>query len=267
MLKIQQFIARNRRNRLIAKINNYCLEFNRNYENFDYNFYSNGEYALLKRISDDLSIKIIVDVGANIGEYATLAAKIFPCAKIYALEIVPYTAVQLKAYCKDHANIDVFNIGLSDAEGQEQVKFLPQDYLLSTCVDNLLEISTGIQTQVIDCSVTSGDKFCLQNKIGLIDFLKIDVEGYEHKVIQGFREMLSSGKIRVMQFEYGWASIITKFLLKDFYDYLESFGMKVGKVYPQYVDFNKYHFADETFLGANYVAVSSSEKSLIERLS
>jgi len=42
--------------------------------------------------------------------------------------------------------------------------------------------------------------------------------------------------------------------------------MKLGKIYPNYVDFREYRFQDEDFLGPNYLAVHSSLESLIESL-
>jgi len=58
-----------------------------------------------------------------------------------------------------------------------------------------------------------------------------------------------------------------KFLLKDFYDYLRAFGMKIGKIYPNYVEFRSYTLQDENFYGPNYLAVHSSEELLIKALS
>ena len=112
-----------------------------------------------------------------------------------------------------------------------------------------------------------GDIFCAEKGIDNIDFLKIDVEGYEHKVLKGFEGILKRGGIKVIQFEYGYVNIDTHFLLKDFYDYLQSFGMKLGKIYPSYVDFREYEYKDEDFYGPNYLAVHQSCKSIIDLLS
>ena len=88
-----------------------------------------------------------------------------------------------------------------------------------------------------------------------VDFLKLDVEGAENRVLQGFANALQDRLIDVIQFEYGRANIISKFLLYDFYVLFQKYGYKVGKIYPNYVDFREYSSDDENFLGPNYLAV------------
>jgi FkbM family methyltransferase len=51
------------------------------------------------------------------------------------------------------------------------------------------------------------------NDIEFIDFLKIDVEGYELYVVQGFEDYLS--KIKIIQFEYGGTYIDANIRLID----------------------------------------------------
>ncbi len=60
-----------------------------------------------------------------------------------------------------------------------------------------------------------GDEFLAREGIGRVDFLKLDVEGAEHLVLQGLNEYLQKGRIRLVQFEYGLVNILTHFLLRD----------------------------------------------------
>jgi hypothetical protein len=85
-------------------------------------------------------------------------------------------------------------------------------------------------------------------------------------VLQGFAGMIDAGRIDVIQFEYGTGSIVTKFMLKDYYALLASNGYALGKIYPNYVEFRDYHFRHEDFTGPNILAVRSSRKDLIEML-
>jgi hypothetical protein len=43
-------------------------------------------------------------------------------------------------------------------------------------------------------------------------------------------------------------------------------GMKLGKIYPNYVDFRDYSFIDDRLEGPNYLAVDSREERLISLL-
>lgn len=47
-----------------------------------------------------------------------------------------------------------------------------------------------------------GDAYCQQHGIDRIDLPKIDVEGAEHLVMDGFGDMLS--KVGVIQWEMAW---------------------------------------------------------------
>jgi len=51
-------------------------------------------------------------------------------------------------------------------------------------------------------NVMALDEYCAEHNVQEIDFLKIDVEGFELAVIQGAKNMLASG-IKCVQFEYG----------------------------------------------------------------
>ena len=65
--------------------------------------------------------------------------------------------------------------------------------------------------------VIRGDDYCEKHEIDSINFLKIDTEGSEHLVLQGFDRMLTGKKIDVIQFEYGNINIESKFLLYDYH--------------------------------------------------
>jgi hypothetical protein len=71
--------------------------------------------------------------------------------------------------------------------------------------------------------------------------------------------------VSVVQFEYGWGNIVTKFLLRDYYSYLEQRGYRIGKLFPESVRFREYRFQDEDFIGPNYVAASSEMAALLSR--
>ena len=114
----------------------------------------------------------------------------------------------------------------------------------------------------IDCEVTSGDAFCAARGIAAVDFLKVDVEGAEHLVFEGFAGALQERRIRFIQFEYGRVNILTGFLLKNFYELFARHGYVVGKIYPDYVDVREYDLGDEDFLGPNYLACRHDEPLL-----
>ena len=52
-------------------------------------------------------------------------------------------------------------------------------------------------------NVRTLDSICEQEKVDTIHFLKIDVEGHELQTIEGASNLISSGSIDFIQFEFG----------------------------------------------------------------
>jgi Methyltransferase FkbM domain len=111
-----------------------------------------------------------------------------------------------------------------------------------------------------------GDDFIKKSEITEVNFLKIDIEGAEYDALLGFEQTIKDGKIKAIQFEYGYINITTKKLLVDYYDFFEKQGYVLGKIFPKIVEFRKYEFKYEDFLGPNYIAVKKSEVELISAL-
>jgi FkbM family methyltransferase len=64
--------------------------------------------------------------------------------------------------------------------------------------------------------------YIIENNIQNIDFLKIDTEGYELNVMQGFEEYLKI--VKIIQFEYGGTFMDNNTKLSDVINYLEENG-------------------------------------------
>ncbi len=241
-----------------------CRDFLNAYENFNYDIKVNGELRILKTLEKEFSESAhIFDVGANVGDWALLAASCFPNATIHAFEIVPQTFQKFSKNIENNKAIVGSNIGLSDFEGVLDIRYFPDDTGSSGFTDHV----QNKPFEMIKGSVISGDFYMEKQEISNIEFLKIDVEGGEHKVLKGFSQALNRQRIDVIQFEYGTVNITTKYLLADYYKWFGEKGYVIGKIFPDYVAFKEYEYADENFIGPNFLAVKKSRKDLIEKLS
>ncbi|MCG8321237.1 MAG: TonB-dependent receptor [Cytophagales bacterium] len=117
--------------------------------------------------------------------------------------------------------------------------------------------------QKLVIELVRGDDFMKKHKIDYIDFLKLGIEGAEFDALKGFENSIKHTNIKAIQFEYGYINISTKKLLIDYYKFFESNGYIVGKIFPKLVEFRKYDFKYEDFLGPNFIAVSQSDSRLI----
>jgi FkbM family methyltransferase len=234
------------------------------YANVCFEMDVNGERRVLSVLAAR-GADCILDVGANVGDWSIAAAGLAPRARIEAFEIVPDTAEELRRHLAavGASAVNVNAIGLSDADGTVEVAHLPGFSQGSSAA----VVQPAGEVQWRTCRVQTGDGFCAEHGIDHVDFLKIDVEGLEGRVLAGFHRMLSSAQIDVVQFEYGHLNASVRFLLGDFYDLFDGHGYAVGKIYPDRVDFHDYDaWRDENFKGPNYLAVRRELTELIGRL-
>jgi len=261
-MRFKNFYKRNCRNILFKVIVAIGESVKKIYENRNYNCETNGEEFLLQKFVGK-NIRVIFDVGANIGSWTNLCTKYHPNANIYSFEPIPETYKALEIIGRTNDKIHTYNIGLGSENKNVEFKFYQESHELCS----QFSFKHGEASKTISVTLKAGDSFMLESKIEVIDFLKIDTEGADLDVLKGFIETLKNKKIRIIQFEYGQINIVSKNLLYDFYQFLESHGYVVGKIYPKFVSFKKYKYSMEDFLGPNYLAVHESEVDIIKALS
>ncbi len=262
MPTLKQLFKRHTHNGFFKALAGFGRSMNRLYENRNHDPYSNGEWTVLKKLAQ-FSPGVIIDAGANVGNYAQMAHRACPGATIYAFEPVPSTFQTLVENTERIPAIHPLCQGLFSQEEQKTINLFD-----SHTHSSLYDIQ-GINyapTQQQTINLLRGDDFLNQNDVKQVDFLKMDVEGAEYEVLLGFEESLKKGLITTIQFEYGYINISTKKLLIDFYQLLESHGYRVGKVFPKQVEFRSYAFKHEDFIGPNFLAVKESETKLISAL-
>jgi len=251
-----------RDSRLTRLLAGFSLRVINHYENYSADFRTNGEFAILEKLATR-DLKVFFDVGANLGEYAAELARSFPGAAIHSFEIVPEIAASLRANVGHLPGVRINDFGLSDEAGELDVK----RYAGPTGVNSIYDFPHEGESEWIKGRVITGDAYVKEHGIRHIDFLKMDVEGAEPRVLRGFSETFRAGKIDIVQFEYGQVNIITKHLLRDHYAFFEELGFVVGKIYPKRVEFRDYELRHEDFLGLNYLAVRKERRDLLELLS
>jgi FkbM family methyltransferase len=239
-----------------------CRSLVRKHENLDYNFDTNGERVLLKKLST-LRFSTIFDVGGNVGDYSVMLREYFPGAELHIFEIMADNRALIEGKLKGQNDVFINDFGLSNEDGVVRVKYYGEGSGLSS----LHDFPHQEESKWVECPVRKGDGYASERNIETIDFLKIDTEGSEPQVLQGLYNTLKNNNVRVIQFEYGYINIITKYLLHDFYEFFNELGYVVGKVYPYSVEFKEYILKDENFLGPNYIAVKKTDIDLIKLLS
>jgi FkbM family methyltransferase len=232
-------------------------------ENYSFNIRLNGEEDTIRRLAG-APLTTFFDVGANRGNWAGAVRRYFPDATIHCFELAPPTHALLAQRFAGDAKVRVNPVGLSDRDGEIEFHYGESDDGHTSILPE--QYAKGVY-KPMKGRLTTGDAYCEKEGVRGIDFLKLDVEGVEHLTLAGFERMLAQGAVKVVQFEYSRYSVMTNFLLKDFYALLDRHGFVTGKIFPRFVLFKPYSIEDEDFLGPNYLAVRKDQAALIERLS
>jgi len=255
------FFGRLRRNPIINWIGREQEKNAAAFNNEDRNMVRNGEYWLMRTLAACAGEKMVAfDVGANTGEWSLCIIHTRSDCEVHAFELVSETYSLLLKEISNEPNIVPNNVGLSNENAEVDV-FRNSKSVMSGFFQRLGEK----ESEKTRGTVIRGDAYVETHHIEKIDFLKIDVEGAEKLVLEGFSETLKAGKIEALCFEYGEFNIASRTLLKDLYDLLEE-NYVIGRLMPRWVEFSDYDRRRENFRPAYYVAVRKDRTDILEAL-
>jgi FkbM family methyltransferase len=226
-----------------------------------------GEHELLEKISDLLIEEreiTIFDVGANLGQFALEANQVFAGrAKIFSFEPVKETFIELSENTDKNESISIYPFGLSNKNEDLSIFYDSKGSGLASIYKRNIE-HHGIDMNLNEVAkFKTLDQFCAEENIQKIDFLKMDVEGHEIKVLEGSKKMLDSGKITFIQFEFGGCNIDSRTFFRDFYVLLKEkynlYRVLKDGIYP----IKRYSEINEIFMNTNYFACLKTVKTKI----
>ncbi|MDD8017230.1 MAG: FkbM family methyltransferase [Bacteroidota bacterium] len=150
-----------------------------------YGYFEKGTYeALRKFIKEGM---VVFDIGANIGAHTLHMSKLVgENGKVYAFEPMIFVQKKLNRNISlnNVKNVVIESFALNDAVETRGVNFR-SSWLSGGGVNG--------QSQIIqDVKFTTLDNYSRLNKINRIDLIKIDVDGYDYRVLSGSREILQT---------------------------------------------------------------------------
>lgn len=180
-----------------------------------------GEKLWLKKYLTGKNNPVVIDVGANIGEYSLDVFDFNISSFVVAFEPHPKTYKKLICNIK-HNNFKAYNKGVSNIDGVLEL----YDYenrdgsahaSLYKEVITDLHHGASISHQV---KVVGLDSILLKENIDIVDLLKIDTEGNEFNVLLGIDGYIKKNKVKAIHFEFNEMNIISKVSFKNIWDLL-----------------------------------------------
>jgi len=172
----------------------------------DRSIYIRGEYEqenirLFLSCLPESKRKIILDVGANIGTHSLTFAKYFQQVHAFEPNTALFTVFRRNVELNELNNVTLHEVGLANSNAMQPFFSIPKNNQgLGTFSDN--EQYDLPLAKIGSFRVVKGDEYLSSLEGGGIDAIKIDVQGYEHHVLQGLQEILRK-HIPVVWFEYG----------------------------------------------------------------
>jgi FkbM family methyltransferase len=150
----------------------------------------------------DMNIRTVIDVGANIGQSALEFHKIFPDAKIYSFEPLHDCFMQMNANLKKVPNFRSFNLALGDKKEKRNIHH--SEYSPSSSLRKMAKLHKEVYPKSAGDTLETIDVDTFDNVAQGLDleeniFLKIDTQGYEDRVINGARNTLSRIKVVIIE--------------------------------------------------------------------
>ena len=153
-----------------------------------------------------LPIRTIIDVGANTGQFGRFISKFFPDAHMYCFEPLPDAFKELIRWAEtQNGRVKAFNLAIGEKEGDTEIfshlEHSPSSSLLkSTDICGTFYPFTKKQT-LISVKLTTLDKAVANSVEYLVPdiLVKLDVQGYEDRVIRGGTETLHKAKACILE--------------------------------------------------------------------
>ncbi len=151
--------------------------------------------ALLKEKFADSPPRTVIDVGAAHGGYSLAAVLAFPEVRVYSFEPLPDVFEALSATAAAQDRITAFPIALGDEDGRETIHRSE-----STGSSSILPMNKEHEAHFPGTGTTGKEEIAIRTLDGLVAkgevelappvLMKIDVQGFEDRVLRGAEESL-----------------------------------------------------------------------------
>jgi FkbM family methyltransferase len=152
-----------------------------------------------------LPIGSVIDVGANQGQFAQYITKFFPKAHLFCFEPLPKPFRELQAWADRHKQVIAFNLALGDHAGTVDMyyhlDFSPGSSFLTTT-----EMAESVYPFINRKAIVPVTMSTLDQTLSMMAkdmpreiLIKLDVQGYEDRVIRGGQEVFTKAKAAILE--------------------------------------------------------------------
>lgn len=216
-----------------------------------------GESALIRLVKHLTypTPMTVLDVGANVGNYAAMVLDLVENAHVHCIEPSAVAMAELKVRFDGNPRVSVHRYAVGDRAIDSAPLWgeKPGSSQSSLYRRVLPEAMTSrVQEHV---SVKTLDDVFDSLGVERLSLVKLDTEGAEYSALEGAKLLLLNSRIDVVQFEFGGTQIDAGRYLRDFYNLLTPRYQLFRILRDGLAPLPPYSERQEIFLFANYVAI------------
>jgi FkbM family methyltransferase len=174
------------------------------------------------------NISAVLDIGANTGQFAQMIHKILPHAAIFSFEPIEGCYNHLVKNMINVPNFHAFNYALGDTDTNMQMHvkdYTPSSSLLPMADLHVQAFPYTANEHIEEVKIRRLDEVAQELDFAGNLLVKIDVQGYEDRVIRGGQNVISQAKVLIVEttFERLYDG---QLLWKDIFDLLSNMGFR-----------------------------------------
>ena len=135
----------------------------------------------------------VIDVGANVGQFAIASVMTWPGVKVHSFEPVPETVSILKKNVSKLPNVRVYPVALGEREGECSFHVNSHSHsssILSLAQSHRAAFPEACETRTMMVELTTLNKVYADIELTPPVLLKLDVQGYEVQTLKGGQRTL-----------------------------------------------------------------------------
>lgn len=208
-----------------------------------------GEKWFIEKILKKGDIQISIDIGANVGHYASDLIKNLN-STVYAIEPLSSSYKALSEQAKEfEGKLIPIHTALADHIGTSTI------YTKGPSSEKATLSKEGERFGMSEeITVTTLDAVVKEKSIDRIDFIKIDTEGFEREVLRGMQATLAQLKPKYIQFEFNINQLERGYTVHDLSTLLPGYTLR--RLLPHgWIAINPHSFASNIFMFQNIIAI------------
>ncbi len=149
-----------------------------------------------------LKIATVLDIGANVGDFAFSVRPVLPDARIYSFEPLPECYQAMLRHMQNAPRFTAFNLALGDESGEltfQHHAFSPASSFLPMADAHKEAFPISVNHKPVTVKVERLDAIRPQLELALPLLVKLDVQGYEGHVLRGGEQTIRLAALIIVE--------------------------------------------------------------------